>query len=155
MADMTPTGGGSDAALRQAAVEERRLIERERRAEQRFAKAMDKLARAERKLARAQARLTRRTQEVAKAEARLRERQQARAAGPMLDGARSSAATRLAPSDTVDRLAEAAHPPEPVSAEERPTDAMVVPVGGDGTNPDEAPAPPQRSRPGRPTPPRG
>ncbi len=154
MADITLTRGDSDAALRQAAAEERRLLERERRAEQRVAEARAKLARAEQKLARIQARVTRRTQEVAKAEARLRQRQQARAAGPALDGTASPAATRLTPTDTVSVVNAAAHSPDLASVEGMPIEAPVISVTGDGPKPDEVTASPRRSHTRRPTTPK-
>ena len=68
--------------LRQAADDERRLLKRERRAEQDLAELQLALARDRDRLRRAQERVERRLAEVADAEARLRKRQAARAAGP-------------------------------------------------------------------------
>ena len=68
--------------LRQAADEERRLLKRERRAEQELAELQRALARDRDRLRRTQDRVERRLAEVADAEMRLRKRQAARAAGP-------------------------------------------------------------------------
>ncbi len=68
--------------LRNAADEERRLLKRERRAEQELVDLQAELAKDEERLERAEARITRRRKEIAEAEARLRERQEARARGP-------------------------------------------------------------------------
>ena len=68
--------------LQQAADDERRLLRRERRAEQELAELQVALARDRDRLRRAQDRVERRLAEVAEAETRLRKRQAARAAGP-------------------------------------------------------------------------
>jgi hypothetical protein len=69
-----------------AAKEERRLINREQRAESRVEKARVRLIAAEERLARAQARVDRRASRLADAVAELRRRQEERADGPRTSG---------------------------------------------------------------------
>ncbi len=135
MPDRMRTQETAAEALRQTAAEERRLIERERRAEQRLARARVKLIVAEHKLARAQARLVRRTADLAEAEARLRRRQTLRAAGPALAGAGTPAGTHLPPSHIVDMVNETPPAPNPTFSD----------PSADGTEAEEVLVPPRHS----------
>jgi len=127
----TPSPRGSNAALRQAAAEERRLIERERRAERLLAAAKAKLAAAEQKLAQAQARVARRTEAVGEGEARLRRRQQERAVGPS-EEQEAWAAPRPAPSNVIDAPDEAALRSGPASSDDVRNDGVALPVADGG-----------------------
>jgi hypothetical protein len=86
LAKQKPSAGELDELVRRTAVEERRLLKRERRAEKRVASLREAVLEAEARLQRAQQRFDARVSELAEAERELFERRADRARGPMLDG---------------------------------------------------------------------
>lgn len=130
--------------LRQGAGQERRLLDREQRAERRLASLRDDLRAEEGRLAQAQARVDKLRAKVGAAEATLRRRQEERAAGPsgqatapepIDDGQSTTEAIAIehgtAEIETAGRIAS-----EPVPAEAEP-DAAAGQAGGneDGSEP--------------------
>ena len=124
--------------LKRAAAAERRLVERERKAERALEAVRERLADADTKLGKARERVIRRQAEVDEAVAILRERQRSRAEGPLsaTDGQTSAVGeTEAVAPAAADETPPEATEPKPAAAATKSSDRTKKPPATDGAKP--------------------